>query len=811
MDTIGDSLQDERLDDDFSRKVLEQAKKRARESQSQWQGEAFAVSVEQGLEAARHLQDSQAQIEMLSMLGEAGASWLGDADKAVESYEAALEIARQAGDKAEEARLLGCLCKALLRHGEWERLRARAEEAIEVCRATADLPGEAQAQAALDLAESLPGQWSPGEAGGYAAAAFPCTADAEGYRWGDLAAERNYSWGCPSRCAALMHLYRPRRFLGSSLEVGTRWEDTVEHGHDGMSWSTDAGEAEPIARSEVRRRDAVVVTPAGRFEGCLEVHTAIAPPEGGAASEHSTRSYCGERTAWYAPGVGLVKVRHEDQNGEQWEVRLVACGGSGGDGYVPLETGRWWRYRWTVDCGQTNLFEDVCRVVGAADGVAWIASATCAREQSPEEVRDNLEGQVELVRAGGDLAGEATALEGLLGGESEEARAATYRAELVEVYERRLEATEVAGDLAGQRQALDGIARHCGDPERMRACYEQVMGLCDRMGDAWGALEASQALRERTEELAPAETAEMARERLELARRLSDREKERDLLEDLAQRELELGNRPEAARLFEEYAQVVAESGDVTRAAQGIAQAELARALAQRPEYETCAWWMGKGYLRGKDGGLKSTGSARSRWREGRDLEGWSTPMTDIFQLDPLMGMDLLAGETGQSRTDWLNTSLASRPEYCESMRVTATLESVDDEVEVSAGTFAGCARIGVAISTSSEERPVEEQAIEEELGYYAGTKQVWYAPGVGLVKLTYGHQNGSTTEVELMEYEVAEETSDWMPMAIGNRWWYGWTEAVGSTRFEDLLRVAAHRDGRWSIGFVTRAQVPRS
>lgn len=811
MDTIGDSLRDERLDDDFSRKVLEQAKKRARESQDQWQGEAFAVSVEQGLEAARQLQDTRAQIEMLSMLGAAGASWLGDADRAAQSYEAALAIAKQSGDKVEEARLLGCLYKAHLRRGEWQRVRACAEEAIEACQGTADLPGQTQAQAALDLAESLPGLWRPGEAGGYAAAAFPCTLDGEGYRWGDPVAERRYSWGCPSRCAALMHLYRPRRFLGPSLEVGTRWEDRVEPGRDGMSWSTDAGEPEPIARSRVRDREAVAVTPAGRFEGCLEVHTAIAGPGGGTAAELSMRSYCGERTAWYGPGVGLVKLRHEDQNGGIWVVRLVACEGSGGNGYFPLEAGCWWRYRWTEWPNDTALFEDLCRVVAAADGVAWIASATWARERSPEEVRTHLEEQVELERAGGDLAGEATALEGLLVGELGEARAATCRQEVLGVYERRLAAAEVAGDLGGQRQALDGMARHCSDPERMRACYEQVASLCETIGDAWGALSASQSLREHTEELAPEESAGMARERLELARRLGDREKERDLLKELAECELQSGSRQEASLLFEEYAQVVVQSGDVTKVAQGIAQAELARALGQDPEGEICAWWTGTGRLREKEGGLECPGSARHPWREGQDLEGWSTPMTDIFQLDPLMGIDLLDGEAGQSRTGGLSTSLASRPGYCESMRCTATLESVDDEVEVPAGAFAGCARIGVTISTSSEERPVGEQAIEEELGYHAGTKKVWYAPGVGLVKLTYRHQNGSTTEVELLEYELAQGDDSWMPLAIDNRWRYGWTEAAGDTRFEDLLRVAAHRNGQWSIAFVTRTKASPS
>jgi len=809
MDTIGDSLKDERLDYDFTRKVLEQARKRAQETQSLWQREAFAVSVEQGLGAARQLQDTGAQIEMLSMLGEAGTSWLGGADKAVESYESALAIARSEGDRKEEARLLGCLCKAHLRHGEWERLRPRAVEAVEVCRAMADLPGQAQAQAALDLAEALPGRWRPGEAGGYAAAAFPCTADAEGLAWGDVVAERRYSWGCPSRCAALMHLYRPRRFLGPSLEVGATWEDRVRHVDDVMSWGTDGSEPEPVARSEVRSRDAVVVTSAGRFEGCLEVRTVIEPPDGGTAAEHSTRSYCGERTVWYAPGVGLVQVRHQDQNGQLWVVQLVGWEGQESDRYFPLDTGRQWRYRWPESLTPTTVFEDVCQVVGEADGVVWLASATVGGERTEAEAAELLRQQNERARGAGDMPGQAATLETLLGLQLEGREAGARRDELLAVFDEQLEMARETGDLAGQAGALRGIVRYSAPGESGHAACETLKTVCERLGDARGCLTVSQVQRGGPDEAMQVLDPPQLRERLELARGLGDATWEAEQLRGLADRLRHLGKWEEVADLFEDQAAAAGRSGDVRGAAEAIAEAELSRAFASQRDVESCAWWIGEANLgEREDGSLAGHGSSRWRRPEGKDVKGWRTPMTDLYQLAPLMGLEVLGGEVGQCRTDWLNTSLATRPRYCESMRVTGVLETEDEAVDVAAGRLTGCARIGVSIATSDEERRVYEEPIEEELGYYAGTKQVWYAPDVGLVKLVYQHRNGLTTEVELVEYEIAAGAGGWLPMAVGNRWRYTWTEAGGGARFEDCWRVAAHRQGHWSIAFVTRAEV---
>ena len=806
MQTIEDALRGEQLDDDFTRKVLEQARKRAKEAQSQWHREDFVLSVQKGLEAAKELQDTRAQIEMLSLLGEAKATWLGETESALESYESALEIAREQDDAKEEAGILRALYEAHVRHGDWEKLGQRAREALEVCQRLHDLAGQTRARAAVDLAENLPGVWNPDQAGGYAMAGFPVEVGAEGYRWRDPEAERNYSWGCPSRCAALIHLFRPRRFLGPSLEIGAQWEDRIDHERDGMSWSTNEAEAEPVAHSQVESLDDIVVTPAARFAGCLRVKTTITAPGGGKATEHATRSYCGERIVWYAPGVGLVKLQHEDQNSTRWMVYLTAHKGPQGDAFFPLESGHVWRYRWSEGWQDKNVFEDICRVVDSDDGSTWISSATWAVEQSVEEIRACYEQMFEQERAAGDVQGQIIVLEEIAHQFEDEERRRACRRQLVELCELQLEQERAAGNLDGQRTALARIGDYCEDKKRSRACCEEMLKICQQQGDEWGELEIRQSLQRGQEEVSPAQEEKWYEERLELTRRLGDRGKEKATLNELASHLLDNEAYETAARYFEEHAAAVGEDGDIDAAADSVAKVELARAMQDRPVDQYCAYVCGEGYLKEKEEKLTSSGSSRGRWDKlGKYPPGSpAIPMTDFLWLTPFDGTELLGREVGESCTDWHNTGLGG---ICESMRVTSTLKGKEEEVEVPAGRFCGCAQIETVISTSAEGRPLDEEHLEQARGYYAGVKETWFAPGIGVVKLRYAHQNGHETSVELVEYQIAEEGESYLPLALGNRWRYCWTDRESGTRFEDLLRMAAHREGQWNIAFVTRAQ----
>ena len=53
------------------------------------------------------------------------------------------------------------------------------------------------------------------------------------------------------------------------------------------------------------------------------------------------------------------------------------------------------------------------------------------------------------------------------------------------------------------------------------------------------------------------------------------------------------------------------------------------------------------------------------------------------------------------------------------------------------------------------------------------GTRNLWFANGIGLVKMHYEHANGLTTETELFEYNVPGKTEGSLPMQIGSTYTY--------------------------------------
>ena len=674
-----------------------------------------------------------------------------------------------------------------------------------MCRDLGDLAGQARAQAALDLAENLPGVWGPNQVGGYAMAALPVGVGADGYTWHDPQAVVNYSWGGPSRCAGLIHLFRPRRFLGPSLELGAEWEDRIEHRGDGMSWGIEDGDTEPVARSRVEGVDDEISTPAGRFTGCLRVRTTITGGASGRATEHSTRSYCGLRTAWFAPGVGLVKLRHEDQNDTVWTVYLTAHEGPPSDAHLPLEPGHEWRYRWIGESDE-GLFEDICRVGGSEGGVTYLASATWAVEQPKEEELGYLEHTLELERASGDLAGQSIAMAQIKSRCEDEERRHRYERRFVSLFEEALEPARAAGNMEDQLTALRGIASYSQDGERRRACALEAAEICERQGDEWSALLARQGTHKDDGEPPPAQVEAWSVERLELARRLGDRGRETETLHELANHHLDHEGYQAAAQLFGECGAALAEAGDTDEAADGYSMADLARALQIRPPGPDCGYAHGWALLTSREGKLVHEITSRGPWhkQDRYPPRPATTHMTVFLTLGPFDGLELLTKGEGESCTERDNTGLGG---VCESMRNTSMLKSKSEEIDVLAGRFVNCALIEATMSTSEEERPFDAERLKEIRGYGAGTREAWFAPGVGVVKLRYRHQNGYETCAELMDYEVIDESEDYLPLALGNRWRYRWTDTKSGVGFEDSLRVCACRDDRWNISFVTRAE----
>ena len=110
------------------------------------------------------------------------------------------------------------------------------------------------------------------------------------------------------------------------------------------------------------------------------------------------------------------------------------------------------------------------------------------------------------------------------------------------------------------------------------------------------------------------------------------------------------------------------------------------------------------------------------------------------------------------------------------------TLEGYE-QVEVSAGTFPTCLKHkSVLITTpphfqnnllaTANGKPYRRGS-KKEGPFVNGTRYLWFAEEIGLVKMRYEHANGLTTEAELMEYRVPGKIEEYHPLQIGSTYTY--------------------------------------
>ena len=99
-----------------------------------------------------------------------------------------------------------------------------------------------------------------------------------------------------------------------------------------------------------------------------------------------------------------------------------------------------------------------------------------------------------------------------------------------------------------------------------------------------------------------------------------------------------------------------------------------------------------------------------------------------------------------------------------------ATLEGYET-VNVSAGTFSACLKHKTVFTDAD----VEDTDAELRNALVNGTRYLWFAKGVGLVKMRYEHSNGIFTEAELIQYEIPLQDEEYFPAQIGTQWTYKW------------------------------------
>ena len=126
---------------------------------------------------------------------------------------------------------------------------------------------------------------------------------------------------------------------------------------------------------------------------------------------------------------------------------------------------------------------------------------------------------------------------------------------------------------------------------------------------------------------------------------------------------------------------------------------------------------------------------------------GW----IDIFRFP------LVVGSSWEQEGAWKSHAIATLEDY--------------ETVSVSAGTFSTCLKHKTVFTNAD----VEDADAEFQSALVNGTRYLWFAKGVGLVKMRYEHANGVVTEAELIKYEVPLQDEEYLPAQIGTQWTYKW------------------------------------
>jgi hypothetical protein len=125
------------------------------------------------------------------------------------------------------------------------------------------------------------------------------------------------------------------------------------------------------------------------------------------------------------------------------------------------------------------------------------------------------------------------------------------------------------------------------------------------------------------------------------------------------------------------------------------------------------------------------------------------------------------------------------------------TVGSLSETICTSAGCFSDCIKLKTLITGEGMKKGKKIPEIDV---FVRGTRFMWFAPGVGLVKLEYNHEEGCVTEVNLTSYSVEEAGNSYLPLALGNVWRYQWTDTYRDYVNREVWRVASKSEDRYRI-----------
>lgn len=137
-------------------------------------------------------------------------------------------------------------------------------------------------------------------------------------------------------------------------------------------------------------------------------------------------------------------------------------------------------------------------------------------------------------------------------------------------------------------------------------------------------------------------------------------------------------------------------------------------------------------------------------------------------------------------------------------MRLTSSIESLDDVMHVPAGTFTECLKMKTVFEQVGEEPDDFYRRLNE---YTSGEQYLWFAPGTGLVKVLRCYGDGMESEVLLTECAVPGQHGDYFPLELGASWQYQGTTNRSEYAVQDVCWVATRDEDMFYMAQFTTSE----
>ncbi len=126
--------------------------------------------------------------------------------------------------------------------------------------------------------------------------------------------------------------------------------------------------------------------------------------------------------------------------------------------------------------------------------------------------------------------------------------------------------------------------------------------------------------------------------------------------------------------------------------------------------------------------------------------------------------------------------------------RIQSTLVG-NESVEIGPNEYQECLKLKSVFSGATADENANEDTLQR-IALYNGTRYLWFAKGIGIVKMRYEHSNGIVTEAELTEYNVPEKSNEYFPLNIGTTWTYTWHNDYHFAPMTEKVKVVEHGSG---------------